>query len=130
MTDGDGQEIQNVKQIAGNSTSNTVTYSNAPSIGQIESDGTNNRVLVGYDKDGFGTGKDWGIKVSKSGYDVLTAADTNLVMSSAFNNLKVYATGTATLPHLVVAHAQAPPPLLITWDIAQLLLDQSPCLLG
>lgn len=97
MTDGDGQEIQNVKQIAGNSTSNTVTYSNAPSIGQIVSDGTNNRVLVGYDKDGFGTGKDWGIKVSKSGYDVLTAADTNLVMSSAFNNLKVYATGTATL---------------------------------
>lgn len=52
-----------------------------------------NRVLLGYQKDGFGTGSDQGIKVSQNGYDVLTAANANLVMSSAFNNFKIVASG-------------------------------------
>ena len=58
----------------------------------LANDGTYNRVVIGQRDDGS-----YGIKVSKSGYDALTAGDTNLVMNSDFNNLKVYATGTVTL---------------------------------
>ena len=65
--------------------------------GYVVSDGTNNRVLIGYDKDGFGTGKDFGIKVSKEGYEVSTTGDANLIMNSAYNMFKIVATGTATL---------------------------------
>lgn len=67
------------------------------SRGHIVTDGDTNRILVGYDPDGFGTGIDYGIKVSQEGYDVLTAADNNLVMSSAFNLFKIVATGTASV---------------------------------
>lgn len=54
------------------------------------------RVLIGEQEDGFGTGNNYGIKVSQSGSDVLTASDDNLVMSSAFNMLKIVESGTAT----------------------------------
>lgn len=40
---------------------------------------------------------DYGLRVSKTGYDVKTATNTQLVYSSSFNNFKVYAAGTATL---------------------------------
>ena len=40
---------------------------------------------------------DYGLKVSKAGYDVKTAADDKLIYSSEFNNFKVYAAGTTTL---------------------------------
>jgi len=73
--------------------------------GYVVSDGTNNRVLIGYDKDGFGTGKDFGIKVSKEGYEVSTTGDANLIMNSAYNMFKIVATGTAivTVPNPYVA---------------------------
>lgn len=58
----------------------------------LANDGTYNRVAIGQRSDGT-----YGIKVSKPGYDALTAADTNLNMSSDFNNLKVYMTGSVTL---------------------------------
>lgn len=57
--------------------------------GQILGDGTSNRVVDGFQKDGFGEGEDYGFKVSKSGFDVLTATDDQLVMSSAFNMFKI-----------------------------------------
>lgn len=42
---------------------------------------------------------DWGIKISKEGYDVTDSATTlnKLIFSSAYNNWKVYAEGTTTI---------------------------------
>lgn len=62
---------------------------NDPTRGYVVNDGTYNRVLIGYDKDGFGTGNDFGMKVSKSGYDVFDAPDSNIIMSSAYNMFKI-----------------------------------------
>lgn len=86
--------------------SNTNTAGLSPSI-----DGNTDsvpQVLVGYQKDGFGTGIDQGIKVSKQGYDVKTAADSQLIMSSAFNSFKIVATGVVLIskdPNSALAHA-------------------------
>lgn len=55
------------------------------------------RVLIGEQEDGFGTGEDYGIKVSQEGFDVTTTTDDNLVMSSAFNMLKIVASGEVTI---------------------------------
>jgi hypothetical protein len=73
--------------------------------GNIISDGTNDRILIGYQKAGFGT-KDLGIKVSQEGYDVKTATDAQLVMSSAFNAFKIVLSGTVTLtvPDPMISH--------------------------
>lgn len=57
----------------------------------LVNDGTYNRVAIGQRNDGT-----YGIKVSKSGNDALTAANSNLVMSSDFNMFKIVATGTFT----------------------------------
>ena len=46
---------------------------------------------------------DYGIKISKDGVDVKTAADEDLIMSSSFNMLKTKATGIVTAP-TTVAH--------------------------
>lgn len=54
--------------------------------------------------------KDYGIKISKPGFDVKTAADKDLVFSSKFDTFRVHSTGigsftangsaqTATIPH-------------------------------
>ena len=40
---------------------------------------------------------DYGFKIAKPGFDVLTATDNNLIFSSKFNTLKAYATGTVTI---------------------------------
>ena len=46
---------------------------------------------------------DYGVKVSRPGYDVNVASDTNLIMSSGFNTLKVVKiidmTGEASVAH-------------------------------
>jgi len=68
-----------------------------PSNAQIISDGTTDRVLLGIQKNGFGTGKNFGFKVSQEGYDVKTCADSKLAMSSAFNNFKIVLTGTSSI---------------------------------
>src|SRR3990167_145212 len=39
---------------------------------------------------------DYGLKISKNGYDVLTATDVNTSMSSEFNSFKVSAQGNLT----------------------------------
>lgn len=46
---------------------------------QVFSDGTSKRMLLGYQKDGWGVGKDFGIKISKEGVDVSTATDDQLL---------------------------------------------------
>ena len=43
-----------------------------------------NRMLVGYQKDGWGAGKSWGVKISKVGFDVLTAADADLLFKLSY----------------------------------------------
>jgi hypothetical protein len=53
-----------------------------------------NRVLVGYQYNGFGTGNHYGFKASQNTYDVLSASDNQLAMSSAFNTFKIVGTGT------------------------------------
>lgn len=55
------------------------------------------QVLVGYQKDGFGSGVDQGIKVSRQGVSVDEATDSQLIMSSAFNSFKIVASGVTTL---------------------------------
>lgn len=40
---------------------------------------------------------DYGLKISKDGFDVTTADEKDLAFSSTFNTYKVYATGTGTL---------------------------------
>ncbi len=65
---------------------------------KIIREGDTPRVLIGYQKDGFGTGVDYGIKVSENGYDVTSAEDINLAFSSAFKNFKLVAEGTYTVP--------------------------------
>jgi len=45
----------------------------------VFSDGTNKRMIIGYQKDGFGEGKDFGIKVSVDGVDVNDATDEQLL---------------------------------------------------
>lgn len=46
---------------------------------QILSDGTNKRMLIGYQKDGWGDGKDFGMKISIEGIDVTEATDSQLL---------------------------------------------------
>lgn len=46
---------------------------------QIFSDGTNKRMLIGYQKDGWGPGKDFGMKVSIEGVDVTAATEQQLL---------------------------------------------------
>lgn len=65
--------------------------------GNVVGDGVNQRVLVGFQKDGFGDGKDYGIKVAQEGYDVRTATDDELVMSSGFNLFKIVQSGTTSI---------------------------------
>ena len=92
--------------------------------GYIVNDGDNDRILIGYDKDGFGTGEDYGIKVSKSTYDVNTADNANLIMNSAFNLFKIVATGTVSVTHtaststttVTTAHGLGFVPGIISFD--------------
>jgi hypothetical protein len=70
---------------------------------KIVKDAGTPRVLLGYQKDGFGTGGDYGLKVSQDGQNVVTATDSQLAFSSAFNMFKIVETGTFTLPALDAA---------------------------
>lgn len=100
---------------------NTNTAGLSPNI-----DGNTNsvpQVLVGYQKDGFGTGKDQGIKVSRQGVDVKTATDSQLIMSSAFNSFKIVASGVTTLSKppgqyistTTIAHGQPTAPIFMAY---------------
>mgnify|MGYP003433784656 CR=1 FL=1 len=47
---------------------------------QIYSDGQSKRLIIGYQKDGWGLNKDFGIKVSIEGVDVTKATDEQLLI--------------------------------------------------
>lgn len=47
----------------------------------VLSDNTSRRMFIGYQKDGWGTGKDFGIKISQPGIDVLVAEPEQLLFS-------------------------------------------------
>lgn len=81
-----------------NSAVETASKTEKMSLGQsgswTVSDSKCGRILVGYQKSGFtnqsnGSFGDHGIKVSREGVDVSTAGEDDLILSSAFNNLKV-----------------------------------------
>lgn len=57
---------------------------------QTYSDGTSKRMIIGYQKDGWGTGKDFGIKISKQGFDVGTATDDQLLFKMDMNTWYFY----------------------------------------
>ncbi len=55
---------------------------------QTFSDDTTRRMLIGYQEDGWGAGKNFGIKISQEGIDVVSATDDQLLFSmdlSAWN---------------------------------------------
>jgi hypothetical protein len=52
---------------------------NALNKAQIFSDGNTKRMLIGYQKNGWGDGKDFGMKVSIDGVDVSKATDSQLL---------------------------------------------------
>lgn len=56
--------------------------------GIVGNDAQNDRILFGYQRNGFGDG-DFGIKISREGVDVRSAQDDELIMSSAFNLPKI-----------------------------------------
>lgn len=64
---------------------------------KIIREGDTPRILFGYQKDGFGVGSDYGLKISQPGYDVTTATDTELVFNSNYNSFKILATGTISV---------------------------------
>lgn len=47
---------------------------------QVFTDGVSKRMIIGFQKDGWGVGKDFGIKVSIEGVDVTTATDEELLI--------------------------------------------------
>jgi hypothetical protein len=51
----------------------------------VLSDGTNTRLFLGYQKDGWGPGQDFGMKVSLPGVDVLKATDAQLLFKMALD---------------------------------------------
>lgn len=46
---------------------------------QVFSDASNKRMIIGYQKDGWGVGKDFGIKISIPGVDVNQATDAQIL---------------------------------------------------
>lgn len=58
--------------------------------GQILSDGTNKRMIFGFQKDGWGSGKDFGIKVSIPGVDVTVATDQQLLFKMDLETWSFY----------------------------------------
>lgn len=59
-------------------------------------DAGNARVVLGFDSGGFGS-SDWGFKVSQDGFDVFTADESELSLSSAFNSFKIVGYGTKSV---------------------------------
>lgn len=68
----------------------------------VVNDNTNNRVAFGR----IGTGvNDWGLKVSKPGYDVGNATNDQLIFNSSQNVFKIVQTGSVTIPSCTVTTA-------------------------
>jgi hypothetical protein len=65
---------------------------------QTFSDGVNRRMLIGYQKDGWGDGLDFGIKISIPGVDVMEAADDELLFKMDISTWYWYDASTNTNP--------------------------------
>lgn len=59
---------------------------------QTYSDGISKRMLFGYQKDGWGAGKDFGIKISQANIDVTKATDAQLIFKMDMNTWRWYDT--------------------------------------
>lgn len=57
------------------------------------SDGSTRRFFMGYQKDGFGIGKHFGIKISSEGKDVMTASDSDLEFKMDISTWYWYSSG-------------------------------------
>lgn len=57
---------------------------------QVFSDGTNKRMIIGYQENGWGTGKHFGIKISEAGVDVTSADDTQLTFKMDMETWSFY----------------------------------------
>ncbi len=57
---------------------------------QVFSDGVTKRMLFGFQKDGWGAGKDFGIKISMDGIDVTQASDSQLIFKMDMNTWFFY----------------------------------------
>lgn len=68
------QEVSNVMN-------DVINRLNALLKTQIFSDGTTKRMLIGFQQDGWGAGKSFGIKISMEGVDVSTATHEQLIFS-------------------------------------------------
>lgn len=62
----------------------------------IFADATNKRMLIGYQKNGWGSGKDFGIKISIAGVDVNAATDSQLLFSMDLASWNWYNSGIPT----------------------------------
>lgn len=89
----------------GTATGTQLTYDSDFST-EIWYDEDEARVLLGYQKGGFGA-NNYGIKISQNGFDVRAATDSQLIMSSGFNSFKIIQTGTNTLPNFSVGSSGA-----------------------
>jgi len=66
------------------------------------SDGANKRMIIGYQPDGWGAGKDFGIKISQEGVDVNTATDSQLLFSMDVESWTWYNAG---IPNTLIGAA-------------------------
>lgn len=90
------------------------TISNESRTNITKDDSGTQRLLIGYQEDGFANGN-VGVKMSQQGVDVAEATSDELIFSTDFNSFKIISTGTATvtkpagasLATTTVAHGQA-----------------------
>lgn len=81
---------------------------------QVFSDGQSKRMIIGYQQDGWGAGKDFGIKVSEAGVDVTKATDDQLLIKFDLETWFYYQDGVdvgqvGKLPNGVIGEAWAKP---------------------
>lgn len=79
-----GGTLQNLPAAASreeqiNALNDVINRLNSMLKSQIFSDGTTKRMIIGFQKNGWGEGKDFGIKVSIPGVDVNNAAENELL---------------------------------------------------
>lgn len=67
-----------------------IDYINSSQTTNIINDGGSDRYLIGYQKDGWGEGVDFGIKISQEGVDVKEAEDSQLLYKSNFSTEYFY----------------------------------------
>jgi hypothetical protein len=67
-----------------------IDYINNSQKTTVIHDGKSNRFLLGYQENGWGTGKSFGMKISKEGVNVLEANDDELLFSNDLSSWSWY----------------------------------------